>query len=236
MVVVLRSLGWTSDFNPADARRLLQIGGDLFLRTGLLTLFLLLATRVATQAGAQAGAAHQAIRQFWLFAALGLDALAITAQTLVGFFTGAHLTAQARRVALYSCAWGLFLGGLLGRGMWFGREAIAALLVPAEASTVFIIPWLVAAAVQPLNALAFVTDGIHWGTGDFAYLRNAVALATPGRQRRPVADRSRGTRRAALGLAGDGRVDHHSRRLRRAACLARHWPGAVACASARMID
>ena len=32
--------------------------------------------------------------------------------------------------------------------------------------------------VQPLNAIAFVTDGIHWGTADFAYLRNAVLLAT----------------------------------------------------------
>jgi MATE family multidrug resistance protein len=26
--------------------------------------------------------------------------------------------------------------------------------------------------------MAFVTDGIHWGTGDFRYLRNVVLLAT----------------------------------------------------------
>ncbi len=31
---------------------------------------------------------------------------------------------------------------------------------------------------QPLNALSFVTDGIHWGTGDYAYLRNAMIVAT----------------------------------------------------------
>ena len=35
-----------------------------------------------------------------------------------------------------------------------------------------------AALAQPISALSFVTDGIHWGTGDFRYLRNAVLLAT----------------------------------------------------------
>ena len=178
VAVVLRKLGWSRDFKIGEVRRLLQIGGDLFLRTGLLTLFLLLATRVATQAGAEAGAAHQAIRQFWIFAALGLDALAITAQSLVGFFIGSEWIRQARRVASYSCAWGVALGGLLAAGMWLGRDVIAALLVPQEAHSVFVLPWLAAAIVQPINSLAFVTDGVHWGTGDFAYLRNAVFLAT----------------------------------------------------------
>ncbi len=178
LAVVLRRLGWTLDLHVSEARKLLRIGGDLFLRTGLLTLFLLLATRVATQAGAEPGAAHQAIRQFWLFAALGLDALAITAQTLVGTFVGANWVEQARRVAAVACAWGLLLGALLGLAMWLGRAAIAALLVPSAALPFFFAPWLSAALIQPINALAFVTDGVHWGTADFAYLRNAVGLAT----------------------------------------------------------
>jgi MATE family multidrug resistance protein len=38
--------------------------------------------------------------------------------------------------------------------------------------------WLAAAAAQPISALSFATDGIHWGTGDFRYLRNVVVLAT----------------------------------------------------------
>ncbi|MGD8702681.1 MAG: hypothetical protein PVH26_09590, partial [Desulfosarcina sp.] len=38
--------------------------------------------------------------------------------------------------------------------------------------------WTAATLVQPIGALAFVTDGIHWGTGDFRYLRNVVLLAT----------------------------------------------------------
>jgi MATE family multidrug resistance protein len=37
---------------------------------------------------------------------------------------------------------------------------------------------MVAALAQPLNALSFVTDGVHWGTGDFRYLRSAMLAAT----------------------------------------------------------
>ena len=178
VAVVARKLGWTRKFHLSEARRLLQMGGDLFIRTGSLTLYLLLTTRVATQVGVEAGAAHQAIRQFWIFAALGLDALAITAQSLVGYFVGSKWIAQARRAALYGCGWGLALGAVMSMGMWLGKDGLAILLVPEEAHTLFLWPWLASAFVQPLNALAFVTDGVHWGTGDFAYLRNAVVLAT----------------------------------------------------------
>ena len=178
VIMVVRKLGWTTNLRLSEARRLLRIGGELFVRSGSLTFYLLLTTRVATQAGVEAGAAHQAIRQFWFFAALGLDALAITAQTLVGYFIGSERVQQARRVASYACSWGLVMGIVLGIGMWLGRQPIAALLVPVEAQAIFFLPWLAAAIVQPVNALAFVTDGIHWGTGDFGYLRNAVLLAT----------------------------------------------------------
>ena len=66
----------------------------------------------------------------------------------------------------------------MGAGMWLSQDMMATLLLPPEAHAVFFLPWLAAAIVQPVNAFAFVTDGIHWGTGDFAYLRNAVLLAT----------------------------------------------------------
>ena len=35
-----------------------------------------------------------------------------------------------------------------------------------------------AVITQPINALAFATDGIHWGTGDFRFLRNVMISAT----------------------------------------------------------
>ncbi|MEZ4641532.1 MAG: MATE family efflux transporter [Chloroflexota bacterium] len=178
VTAVLRQFGWPSKLRLHEAGRLLQIGGDLFLRTGSLTLFLLLATRVATRIGAESGAAHQAIRQVWTFTALGLDALAVTGQSLVGYFMGSAQVAQARRVAWVSCIWGVLMGVLLGAVMVLGQSWVIRGLVPETAVAVFVPAWLVAAVVQPINALAFVTDGLHWGTGDYRYLRNVVFLAT----------------------------------------------------------
>ena len=178
VAAVVRHLGWPQQLPIGEVGRLLKIGGDLFVRTGLLTLFLLLTTRAATQSGVVAGAAHQAIRQVWLFTALGLDALAITAQSLIGFFMGTKWIAQARRVARFACWWGIGLGVVLAVGMFIEQGFVIKMLVPVTAVSIFTIPWFFAALVQPINALAFVTDGIHWGTADFRYLRNGMFLAT----------------------------------------------------------
>ena len=175
---VYRRLGLPDRLQMGEAKKLLKVGGDLFVRTGLLTLFLLLTTRAATRIGPEAGAAHQAIRQFWVFANLFLDAFAVTAQSLVGYFIGSRQVAQARKVAHLACVWSLAAGTLLAVAMLFGRTSAAGLFVPDSALAMFMPAWLVAAAAQPISALSFATDGIHWGTGDFRYLRNVVVLAT----------------------------------------------------------
>ena len=77
---------------------MLSIGGDMFVRTGILNLFLAYTTRVANQLGADAGAAHQVIRQMWVFTALVLDAFAATVQSLVGFFIGQDSLSTVKQV------------------------------------------------------------------------------------------------------------------------------------------
>jgi MATE family multidrug resistance protein len=178
VVSVYKRLGRPDNLPVGDAVKLLQVGGELFVRTGLLTLFLLLTTRAATRIGAESGAAHQAIRQFWVFASFSLDAIAITAQSLVGYFIGSQYISRAREVAALACLWSIVTGAVLMVVMMAGRGWAAALLVPEAAVPLFMPAWLVAAAVQPISALSFATDGIHWGTGDFRYLRNSVAVAT----------------------------------------------------------
>ncbi|MCG8348818.1 MAG: MATE family efflux transporter [Chloroflexales bacterium] len=176
--VVVRHIGLARRIDLAEVRTLLRIGGDLFVRTGLLTLFMILTTRTATQIGAEAGAAHQVLRQLWVLSALFLDAFAVTGQSLVGYFAGAGWHSQARRVARYVCLWSLVTGVILAGAMLISQPAIEAGLVPLEARAVFGAAWLVAVALQPFNALTFATDGIHWGTGDFGFLRNAMIVAT----------------------------------------------------------
>ena len=113
-----------------------------------------------------------------MFTALFLDTFAITGQSLIGYFLGAGSREQTRRVAVVVCQWSLGTGIVLGGAMLLSTELVKQLFVPSSAFAVFGTAWFIAAVSQPLNALSFGTDGIHWGTGDYRYLRNAMIAAT----------------------------------------------------------
>lgn len=174
----IRRVGWTNQHDWREILRFLSVGGDLFVRTAALNAFLVIATRQATRAGAAAGAAHQAIRQSWMFTAFVLDAYAIAGQTLVAGFFGRKQIRQARAVARLVCGWSFWTGFAIGATMLAATPLVETWFVPPEARAVFRGAWILAAAAQPIGGLSFGTDGVHWGTGDFRYLRNAVALAS----------------------------------------------------------
>ncbi|MDQ7037212.1 MAG: MATE family efflux transporter [Anaerolineae bacterium] len=173
-----KRLGFSRNFHFSDALDLIQIGRDLFMRSGLLILFLILATRVANQISVDAGAAHQIIRQIWYFTAFVMEAFAMTAQSLVGYFIGSERVETARKAATYSMWWSLGTGIVLAIAMLAGTNGVIQLFLPEVDRSLFIPAWIVAALAQPLNSLAFVTDGIHWGTSDYRYLRNGMITAT----------------------------------------------------------
>lgn len=178
MWAIWRRLGFTWHMRGAGITKLMKVGGDLFIRTGAVLVFLALCTRVANRFGPDEGAAYQAIRQFFIFSALFLDAFAITGQSLVGFFLGASDQDQARRVARSVCLWSMGTGLGMCALMLMGEQSVAWLLVPPAAHGVFGPAWIVVALTQPVGSLSFATDGIHWGTGDFRYLRNAMLIAS----------------------------------------------------------
>ncbi len=173
-----QNLGFTRNFNLRDGINLIKIGRDLFIRTGLLTLFLLIGTRVATQIGEEAGAAHQIIRQIWFFTALTLEAFATTAQSLIGYFYGAQHLDYAKQVAKTTIIWSIGTGIVLMVGMFVTTQFVTDTFVPNDTVAVFLGAWVIASLSQPLNAIAFITDGIHWGTSDYSFLRNAMTCAS----------------------------------------------------------
>ena len=224
VAAVRRHLGLAARVPWGEAPGLLIVGRDLFLRTGLLTLFLLLATRAATRLGADTGAAHQVVRQVWILTAFLLDAYAATAQSLVGYFLGAGHTQLARRVAGIACTWGFGTGFAIGACMLVGEAAVASLLVPESARSLFPAAWRLLAMAQPLNALSFVTDGIHWGTRDYRYLRNAMFTATGlGVALLSALPLAGGTSLAAIWLVTAVWIS-----VRAAFGMARVWPGSPA--------
>jgi len=157
---------------------LLRVGGDLFIRTALLNLFLAYTTRAANRIGSDAGAAHQVIRQVYVFTSLALDAYASTVQSLVGYFIGQNSIRWVKQVVRVGIGWSIGTGVVLGGSMWLGREAVITLLVPVSSISVFLPAWAISSFSQPINSLAFLTDGAHWGTGDYPFLRNAMLIAT----------------------------------------------------------
>lgn len=173
-----RRIGLSRDLSLRDGIKLMRVGRDLFLRSASLTIFVLFATRVATQMGAEAGAAHQVIRQVWFFTALVTEALATTAQSLVGYFFGSGRLEYARRVAIATTLWSLTTGFAMLFIMLAATPVVLGAFVPDDAAAVFYAAWVIASLSQPLNALAFVTDGIHWGASDYRFLRNAMLMAT----------------------------------------------------------
>ena len=173
-----KDIGIIPHINLNDIRGLIRVGGDLFLRTGLLTIYLLYKTRVANQIGDNAGAAHQVIRTIFLFTAFGLDGIAITTQSLVGYFLGSNNIKIARHVAIVSMRLGFMFGLLLMLIQLASSNLIIQTMLPDDAIDLFWGAWLISIFVQPLSAIAFVTDGIHWGTGDYTYLRNAMFMST----------------------------------------------------------
>ena len=98
---------------------------------------------------------------------------------------------------------------------------MAFLLVPASALSAFGPAWLVCALCQPLNALSFATDGIHFGTADYTYLRNGMAAATVAAALAlAVVDRDAPTALAAIWLASALWSV-----IRSGVGVARIWPG-----------
>ena len=176
-VAAMRRLGWPDRFDWRLARGLLSTGVDLLVRAAALNGFLILGTRRATLIGAEAGAVHQVVRTTWFFNALFLDSFAISGQSLIAHFLGSHDRRRARRVALAVCQWSLGTGAALGLLMLVCQPWVQKLYVPADAVALFAMPWLIAAVTQPLSGLSFGTDGVQFGSSDFAFLRNTVLSA-----------------------------------------------------------
>jgi len=159
-------------------RQLVRIGGDLAARVLLLVGTLTLTTAIATRLGTQDVAAHQVARELWLFLALVVDALAVAGQALVARYRGAGNRTLARTVANRLLGWGLLVGIVLGLGFWLARPLLLPVFTddPAVIARVALLfPFV--AAMQPLNALVFVWDGVFMGAERFRFLAWAMLLS-----------------------------------------------------------
>ncbi|MFC1531167.1 MATE family efflux transporter [Gemmatimonadota bacterium] len=162
----------------AEIRPFLRIGGELALRTLALIGTLTLATAVATRVGTVQVAAHQVGAQIWLLLAMIVDSLAVAAQALVAGYRGAGDASMARRASNRLLGWGLASGLALG-GLFFLLAPVLPRLFTDEPAVLQaageIFPFVV--AMQPLNAIVFVWDGVFMGAERFRFLAVQMAFS-----------------------------------------------------------
>jgi putative MATE family efflux protein len=164
--------------HPASLAALARVGRDLLVRTAALRAALVVATAVAARLGSVDVAAHQIAFEIWSFLALGLDAIAIAGQAMVGRALGAGDGPGARDAGRRMIELGVALGAVVGVLVAALRTVLPHLFtddVEVLALASFLLVWV--AALQPLNAVAFVLDGVLIGAGDMRFLAWAMIVA-----------------------------------------------------------
>jgi putative MATE family efflux protein len=161
-----------------ELARLLRAGHQLSVRTIALGVVPLTTTAVAARLGPVALGGQQIATRVWYLLSILLDALAVPAQVYVSSALGARDHEHSREVGRRSLRLGLIAGVVLA----VVTAAIAPIVPaafthdPAVTHTATIALFL-AAATQPLAALAFVLDGLILGISDYTAMRSTMIIA-----------------------------------------------------------
>ncbi len=172
------SLKLSTEIHP-EMERIIGMTLNLIIRAVSLNIAIALAGRTATKIGEEFMAAHTIAWNIWLFSAFFIDGYAAAGKIFGGRLYGAkdfkQLNILVKKLSLYGLAIGVLLV-ILGSifyypiGRIFTQEA--QVLVPFYGVFFMVI------AVQPLNSIAFIMDGIFKGLGEMKFLRNLLLTAT----------------------------------------------------------
>lgn len=164
--------------------RSLRDAGPLIVRTLSLRAAILLQIAAATGLGTQALASNQITMTVWNFAAYGLDALATSAQILVGQGLGSGSRERVRAVLSRCLNRGAVYGAFLGVGLFALSWFIPTLMTqdPTVRDLATHSLWIAAVAL-PVASVAYMLDGVLIGAGDTrklaTYMLTALAAFAP---------------------------------------------------------
>ncbi|XP_072974827.1 protein DETOXIFICATION 44, chloroplastic [Typha angustifolia] len=165
--------------NIVDDRimRYLTSGGLLIGRTISVLLTMTLATSLAAREGPIPMAGHQICLQVWLAVSLLNDALALAGQALLASEYTKRNYEQARLIVYRVLQIGVATGSALAIVLFFGFRSFS-FLFTTDSAVLDIARsgvWFVTVS-QPINAIAFVIDGLYYGVSDFAYAAYSMFL------------------------------------------------------------
>ncbi|PKI33118.1 hypothetical protein CRG98_046493 [Punica granatum] len=156
----------------------LKSGGFLLGRTLAVLATMTVGTSMAARQGPLAMAAHQICMQVWLAVSLLTDALAASAQALIATSLSKGDYNTAKVVTSFVLKIGLFSGISLAAILGFSFDSLATLFTTdADVLEIVRTGVLFVSASQPLNALAYIFDGLHYGVSDFPYAACSMMVA-----------------------------------------------------------
>ncbi|KAL3537423.1 hypothetical protein ACH5RR_000789 [Cinchona calisaya] len=161
--------------------KFLKSGSLILTRVLAATICVTLAASRAARLGATPMAAFQVCLQVWLTSSLLADGLAVAGQAILACAFAVKdyekATAAARRVLQMGFVLGLALALVVGLGLKFGSGIFSKDIHVHHIISIGV-PFV--AGTQPINSLAFVFDGINYGSFDFAYSAySMVMVAAP---------------------------------------------------------
>lgn len=168
----------TFPFNK-EIKNLLAISFNLVIRAIALNIALYLANSYATSYGDNYIAAQTIAFQIWLFFAFFIDGYASVGNIVSGKLLGERNYKKMWRLSIKLSRYSIIVSLLLSVfcaifyipiGKLFSQE-------PLVLNSFYNIFWIVL-IMQPINAVAFVFDGIFKGLAEAATLRNLLLIAT----------------------------------------------------------
>ncbi|CAK7355578.1 unnamed protein product [Dovyalis caffra] len=153
------------------------VGGFLLGRTFAAAMTITLSTSMAARQGALAMAAHQICLQVWLSVSRLADAQAASGQPLIAsssakgdYSTVKEITFSALKVTVPVFGCGLITGISLAVILGVSFSSMATMFTnDVEVLAIVRSGLLFVSASQPINALAYIFDGLHCGISDFSY-------------------------------------------------------------------
>ena len=172
------SLKFSLPFHP-EIKRLLSLSFNLIIRTTALNIALYLANSYATKYGTNFIAAQTIAFQIWLFFAFFIDGYSSVGNIMSGKLLGEKDYKKIWSLSIILSRYTIIISIILGVicfifyipiGKLFSREH--------EVLQLFYSVFWIVILMQPINAIAFVFDGIFKGLAEAVTLRNTLLVAT----------------------------------------------------------
>lgn len=157
----------------------LSLTANFFLRTAAINVAIYLSYTYAAGYGEEYGAAHAILMNIWLFFSFFIDGFANAGNAIGGKLLGSKdargLKYLGKTTTLYGVLVALVLVAICSIFYHFiGRQFTD----DNKVLDLFLSTFWIVLLMQPINAIAFVFDGIFKGWGEAPYLRNILIILT----------------------------------------------------------